>query len=57
MTSDNTKVADLDNLRETLIGDLIRRSNGGGGQPPHSGGGWTLKLFILKICQNTCVDV
>ncbi|HNK90611.1 MAG TPA: hypothetical protein PKN63_08630 [Chitinophagales bacterium] len=39
MTSDNTKFADLSNLRETLIGDLIKKSNGGGGQPPHNGGG------------------
>jgi len=39
MTSDNTKFADLSNLRETLIGDLIKKSNGGGGQPPHKGGG------------------
>lgn len=38
MTSDNTKFADLSNLRETLIGDLIKKSNGGGGQPPHNGG-------------------
>ena len=39
MTSDNTKFADLSNLRETLIGDLIKKSNGGGGQPPHNGAG------------------
>ena len=39
MTSDNTKFADLSNLRETLIGDLIKNQMVVVDKPPHNGGG------------------